>query len=221
MPHADPGVRRAYQERYRQGNKERLAALGKKWAQDNPERVRECARLRTARWRAANAELEKQRVAAAKAENPDAFRSKAREATRRWRINNPEAAKASWTAARRKPSHKNRTKETWKRQYNENPSFRLAQNLRNRMRCALTRAGTHRSGRFLALVGCTPAELKEHIERQFVDGMTWANRSDWHIDHIIPCAAFDLTKSDQRRACFHYTNLKPLWAAENLRKGIR
>jgi HNH endonuclease. len=53
--------------------------------------------------------------------------------------------------------------------------------------------------------------------------MSWDNygRDGWHIDHIRPCASFDLTDPEQQRQCFHYTNLQPLWAADNIRKGAK
>ena len=59
------------------------------------------------------------------------------------------------------------------------------------------------------------------IAAGFLPGMTWENhtRSGWHIDHIVPCAAFDLSDPAQQRACFHYTNLQPLWAKTNLKKS--
>ena len=63
------------------------------------------------------------------------------------------------------------------------------------------------------------AELKAYLELQFTDGMTWENRGNWHIDHIRPCASFDLTDPEQQKQCFHYTNLQPLWAADNLAKS--
>lgn len=49
--------------------------------------------------------------------------------------------------------------------------------------------------------------------------MTLVNHGLWHIDHIKPCCSFDLTKADQQRECFHFTNLQPLWAKDNLRKN--
>ena len=61
----------------------------------------------------------------------------------------------------------------------------------------------------------------DHLEKQFQPGMSWDNHGydGWHVDHIRPCASFDLTDEEQVRKCFHYTNLQPLWAKDNLRKG--
>ncbi len=69
------------------------------------------------------------------------------------------------------------------------------------------------------LIGCTKQQLVEHLRSQYKPGMTDENYGQWHIDHIKPCALFDLTDPDQRRACFHFSNLQPLWAAENLAKS--
>jgi hypothetical protein len=68
-------------------------------------------------------------------------------------------------------------------------------------------------------IGCALAELSAHLEKQFKNGMTWQNYGQWHIDHIIPCAKFDLTDSEQQRKCFHFSNLQPLWAIENIVKS--
>ena len=67
------------------------------------------------------------------------------------------------------------------------------------------------------LIGCSKRELVTHIEAQFLPGMTWENygRGGWEMDHINPCASFDLTDPEQQRNCFHFTNLRPRWAAEN------
>jgi hypothetical protein len=73
----------------------------------------------------------------------------------------------------------------------------------------------------MELVGCSKQQLREHIESQFKEGMSWENHghSTWHIDHQIPCAAFDHTNPDHQRACFHYSNLQPMWAKENIKKS--
>ena len=74
-----------------------------------------------------------------------------------------------------------------------------------------------RSNRYL---GCTYADAMRHIERQFKKGMTWANHGKvWHIDHIVPLASFDLSNDDHVLMCCHYTNLQPMWASDNIRKG--
>ena len=51
--------------------------------------------------------------------------------------------------------------------------------------------------------------------------MSWDNQGEWHIDHIIPCASFDLTNEEEQEKCFHYTNLQPLWAIDNMVKGCK
>ena len=75
----------------------------------------------------------------------------------------------------------------------------------------------------MKLVGCNISELKKHLQEQFKKGMTWNNYGvkGWHIDHKIPCCKFDMTKEINRRKCFNYKNLQPLWAKENLKKGIK
>ena len=71
------------------------------------------------------------------------------------------------------------------------------------------------------LIGCSIEELKNHIEVQFREGMSWDNygRSGWVIDHIKPCAAFKLLLESEQIKCFHWSNLRPLWESENGSKG--
>ena len=58
-----------------------------------------------------------------------------------------------------------------------------------------------------------------YLDAKFTDGMSWENHGEWHIDHILPCASFNLLIEDEQRKCFHYTNLQPLWAKDNLSKA--
>lgn len=78
-------------------------------------------------------------------------------------------------------------------------------------------------GRTKNLLGCSIKFLKKHLESQFKLGMSWDNYGlyGWHVDHIRPCASFDLSKPEEQRKCFHYTNLQPLWAEENNRKRAK
>ena len=110
------------------------------------------------------------------------------------------------------------TKQAMQRYYSDT-NFRLVNVLRARVRIAIKKGC--KSAQTMELLGCSIEEVKSHLESQFTEGMTWDNHGEWHIDHIIPCASFDLTDPEQQKKCFHYTNLQPLWASENISKGAR
>jgi hypothetical protein len=85
----------------------------------------------------------------------------------------------------------------------------------------LRRPSKHKS--ILKYIGCTIQEFKVHLQSKFLPGMTWHNRGfyGWHIDHIIPLSNFDLSDESYLAAACHYTNLQPLWAVDNGRKGAK
>jgi len=97
--------------------------------------------------------------------------------------------------------------------------FCITHKLRTRFSQALN--GKVKSKRTLELLGCSPGFLIQHLEKQFKPGMNWQERHLFHIDHIRPCASFDLTIPEQQDQCFHYSNLQPLWANENFSKGAK
>lgn len=101
--------------------------------------------------------------------------------------------------------------------YQSDPSFRLLNKLRTRVYNALQ--GNSKSAATEALLGICVDECRKYIEGLFTEGMSWD--SNIHIDHIVPCASFDLTDPEQQRACFHYTNLQPLWGNDNLEKSAK
>ena len=107
--------------------------------------------------------------------------------------------------------------------YHNDPIYRLMHNQRKRVSIAFKRlADGHKSIHTMRLIGCKQSDLKKHIESQFVDGMNWDNYgSEWHVDHIIPISWFDLTNESCQRVAFHFTNMKPLWKEENMKKGAR
>jgi hypothetical protein len=98
-----------------------------------------------------------------------------------------------------------------------NPHSRIRARLSSRLKECMLRDGAQKTNSILDYLGCTPRELRQHIESQFQPGMTWDNYGvfGWHIDHIIPCASFDLTREEHIHVCFHYTNLQPLWQMDN------
>jgi len=104
-----------------------------------------------------------------------------------------------------------------KEKYRTDIYYRHRVSLRNRFRKSFIR----KSSSTTKLVGCTKEKFWEHLEKQFKIGMTKENYGKWHIDHIKPCASFDLTCPKQQLKCFNYKNLQPLWASENLSKGAK
>jgi len=99
-------------------------------------------------------------------------------------------------------------------------SLVIKKRLRARLKGALN--GKIKSQSTMELLGIPHIDfLITWLECKFKEGMTWENRHLWHIDHIIPCSSFDLTKPEEQSKCFHYTNLQPLWARENLAKGSK
>jgi len=123
----------------------------------------------------------------------------------------------------------------WKRKnykdMKENPyrklefaEYKVKTNTSRRIREML---GQKKSERTMHYVGCSLEEFRKHLETKFLQNMSWDNYGEtveknkidaWQIDHIIPCTAFDLNNKLEVRACFHYTNLQPLWAADNIQK---
>lgn len=98
-------------------------------------------------------------------------------------------------------------------------NFKIRCNLRTRVWEAVK--NNYKHAKTLELLGCSIEFLKQYLESKFKPGMTWENYGDWHIDHIKPCVSYNLADPEQQRECFHYTNLQPLWAHENLKKGAR
>lgn len=117
--------------------------------------------------------------------------------------------------------HKNKKNihQKQKEYLQNNIQAKTKHNLRTRINLVLK--GKIKSGSTIDLLGCSIEFFLQYIESKFLPGMTWNNhtKSGWHIDHIIPCASFDLTDPEQQKKCFHYSNLQPLWAVDNLRKS--
>jgi len=107
------------------------------------------------------------------------------------------------------------------RKYRENVSNRIAGNIRSRVRYAIREKHIRKPGSAIKELGCTTDQLVLYLELQFQEGMTWDNYGEWHIDHIKPLASFNLSDIDEFKQACHYTNLQPLWAVDNFKKGSR
>ena len=105
--------------------------------------------------------------------------------------------------------------------YHTKLQYKIKHNYRTRVAAALRAQYATKDVTSLELMGCTIDTAIAHIESQFKEGMNWENwaHHTWHIDHIRPCASFDLTDPEQLKQCFHYTNLQPLWAKDNMQKS--
>ena len=103
--------------------------------------------------------------------------------------------------------------------YRQYPENKIKRNLRKRMRDFLRKAKAEMMS-VSGLIGCTSLQFKHHLESQFKSGMTWDNYGmHWHVDHILPCATFDHKDKKQVKQCWHFTNLRPLGASENIAKS--
>lgn len=114
-------------------------------------------------------------------------------------------------------------KRRWAYQKNKKqtePEYRLACNLRNRLRGVLRQQGSiSKKSKTYEYVGCSKIQLKTHLESLFSEGMTWNNYGEWHVDHIQPLSKFNLLSEEGIHKAMHYTNLQPLWAYDNIIKS--
>lgn len=113
--------------------------------------------------------------------------------------------------------------EAAKKFYKNNKNYRISELLRSCLRRIVQNRFTVKTSKVSKYLGCSIGEFLRYIESNFQDGMTWENHGyeGWHLDHKIPCSKFDLTKEEEIKKCFHYTNIQPLWKNQNLEKGSR
>ncbi len=141
-------------------------------------------------------------------------------ASDRRRVKRATAYKNAW-------ARRNRAKITryFRARLETDMSFAMRVRLRARITVALRKYPKEQRDRLpksvRKLLGCTASELVKYLESKFLPGMSWENRKLWHMDHIRPLASFDLSDVEQQHVAFHYTNVQPLWAIDNFRKGAR
>jgi Zn-finger protein len=193
---------------YRLNNKEYISQKAKERRQNNWEKVREIDK---------KSKLKNREKIIIKAKE---YRIKNKEKIKEYR-QRPEVIariKANKIKNKDKINANKRYQEKLKRE--TNPSYKLITNQRTRITGILKK---HKTTKTLDLLGCSAQFLRTYLESKFLDGMNWENygKYGWHVDHIIPCSSFDLADSEQQKKCFHYTNLQPLWAIDNLKKSSK
>tara|TARA_B110000503_G_C7114074_1_gene399488 strand:- start:348 stop:1163 length:816 start_codon:yes stop_codon:yes gene_type:complete len=148
-----------------------------------------------------------------------------RERAEKLRLSKPPKVKKEKVVKVKPPVKTLEEKRVWRRAYKKRKmatdiSFRIRVNLYKRLYTALNRTNK-KSASTVELLGCNVKFLKSYLESKFLPTMTWDNYGTlWHIDHIIPCASFDLSDSKQQNRCFHYSNLQPLFALTTIINGV-
>ena len=181
----------------------------KEWDRKNPEKVR----LIKKRW---------------KENKPDCDRiyylknkDKIKKRTAAWRKNNAERCRIldrNWKIRNRVKLRAMASQRI--KSYSKDLNFVVKKNLRIRMHRALR--GIIKVGRTKELLGCSIEDFRRYIETKFITGMTWENYGCvWEIDHIMPCAIYDLSRPEHQRSCFHFSNLQPLFKSDNRRKHAK
>lgn len=175
------------------------AAGNRKWRETYPDRSASASE----NWRKNNMDRVAERARKYYHQDPEMFR----ERSAQWRAENPELARLVHLKATRKRRKR--------------PDVRIHDAVGNRLRACI-KSGKDYIKSF-DLLEFDLEELMRHLERQFQKGMSWDNFGEWHIDHIIPLSSFEIEnwQSPDLKAAWHITNLRPIWASENLSKGAK
>lgn len=186
-----PAKRSATQRKYREKNRERSSAYMREW---NAKRAARSETIERRERYAFNQAVDKV----------------IRISLELWREKRPQV--------RLTPEEKRRRQRAYERERLKNdPAEKLKFCLRRQIYKQIK--GIRKTDRTMDIVGCTAEQLKQWIESQFIGCMSWENYGKaWHVDHRVPCSYFDLTDPAELKRCFHYTNLRPLWAKKNIRR---
>lgn len=148
-----------------------------------------------------------------------------KEGDRKWRNQNKVkllvSKKEYYDSVKNTDKYKRERRNYQRSRLKEDECYRIRQTYSSRVRIAIKKQRGDKAYRTLELLGTTIENTREHLESQFTQGMKWDNmgRGGWHIDHIIPCSFFDLTKPSHQKVCFNWQNLQPLWEKNNITKG--
>jgi hypothetical protein len=183
-----------YKKEYYLNNKEKIKQKTKEYCLNNKEKIKQ--------WRLNNREKIIQQKKKHYLKNKKHYNQKCKQ----WRLNNKKHIREYY--------HKYE-----KERFKIDPNYKLIKYTRNRIKSVLK--GIYKSKSTIKLLGCSIEECWQHLESKFQPGMTRENHGLWHVDHIRPCISFNLTDPEQQAICFHYTNLQPLWAEDNLKKGAK
>lgn len=151
---------------------------------------------------------------------------KMKEYFKQYSIDNAERKRKVGQIYRARLEIRERTRLQRRRKVATDPLFKISRLLRKRIAAGIKYHRGEKAYKTIELLGCSIEIARKHIESQFKKGMTWENwtridfnKNTWNIDHIIPIDSFNLLNPEDQKRAFHYTNLQPLWAIDNLKKG--
>jgi hypothetical protein len=185
---------KVYYEEYYLKNKQKIIERSNSYYNENTEKVL----LAVKEYRKKN----KEKVQKLQFDYHIKNAEKIREKTKNWRKDNKE---------RRNQTEKERRKN--------DVLHKLVHYLRVRTNFYIKKMSVTKNNSSLKIIGLSPIQLKEHLEKQFTQDMSWDNYGlyGWHIDHIIPLSSAK-TEEEIYKLC-HYSNLQPLWAQDNWEKS--
>jgi hypothetical protein len=204
-----------YQKRYRINNVQRLKEYNKQYREENEEEIK----IKKKEYREKNKSLIREKKRIYREKNAKRIKEKKRQ----YHLANAEKIRKKVRDYYK--NHKKERLEYWRlyqnHRQNTDIEYKILCQMRTRLNFILKNRGAKKVDHTITILGCSIRDFIRHIESKFLTGMTWDNygKMGWHIDHIKPCATFDLTRPEDQRICFNYRNLQPLWGIDNLRKN--
>lgn len=205
----------------REKNRQKLNARAKEYYQENKDEK--------LKWAAEYRELNPEKVKESKKLYYENNKDKVLEKNKAWRLDNIEAVKEKDRKYHQKNrSERNAFNKQWRKEnsehvrnyindkYQNNEEFHIWQICRQLVRRAYLAIGTKKERSSREFLNYSAQDLKEHIEKQFTEGMSWDNHGEWHIDHIIPISQAKTLEEGIKLS--KLSNLQPLWAEDNLLK---
>jgi hypothetical protein len=212
-------------QKYRASCKICFNSNAKKYRDCNKNKIKEYIK----NYKFINKETIKEKSKLYREKNEKKIKEKQKSVSRKYYLNNREIVKERSKKFRKNnPTYSFEYREknpTYSNDYQQNrkkydPIFKIAHNMRVRMSVFIKSNNISKNNKTFDIVGCSPEFLKEHLEKQFTEGMCWELMGQHiHIDHIIPLSSAN-TEEEVYKLC-HYTNLQPLWAFDNLSKGSK
>jgi hypothetical protein len=210
----NPEKVKAKDAKWRINNKEHRKAVKKAWDEKNKEYI--LAKRKEYYYNNIQAE----KTFAKKYRSTEKYKEQKKTSNVKYRQKNLEKLKC-YDKARKSTEEFREAKKIYRlKKIESNPELKIIESMRTRVRVVIKKFKTTKVESSLKLFGCEPIFLKNWIEMQFAEGMTWENYgTHWHVDHIIPVSAFNMLDKNHQKMCFHYENLQPLWSIENLIKS--